>query len=140
MKKFSCLTILLLGLLVGIAHAQIKPILVCSDTTAGYLWGSPVISGNTLYGASGGGGANLRGCIFCLNKDGSGYKDLFDFNGTNGSKCYATLVMAGGKFYGQPLRAELVVLVVYFPSILPVKITRNCTISIFPMGMVPVPE
>src|SRR5258705_7930075 len=37
-----------------------------------------------LYGTTNGGGSNNNGTMFSFNTDGSGFKKLFDFGGTNG--------------------------------------------------------
>ena len=38
--------------------------------------------------------------MFCINTNGSGYKDLLDFNGTSGKNPYGGLTLGGSKFYG----------------------------------------
>jgi len=62
------------------------------------------LSGNTLYGMGQGGGANGDGCIFSIHTDGSGYKDLWDFNNNNSTNgylpYYESLVLSGGVLYG----------------------------------------
>jgi len=58
--------------------------------------------GNRLYGMTQEGGANGVGVIFSINANGGGYKDLWDFDdtGSNGTYPYASLTLAGKKFYG----------------------------------------
>jgi len=58
------------------------------------------LSGNVLYGMTNAGGANNDGCIFSINTNGSGYQDLLDFNGTNGSTPYGALAISGNDGYG----------------------------------------
>ena len=62
--------------------------------------GSLIISGNTLFGMTPGGGVNNYGLIFSIHTDGSGYKDLFDFNNTNGNGGLGSLLLSGHKIYG----------------------------------------
>jgi uncharacterized repeat protein (TIGR03803 family) len=46
------------------------------------------------------GGANGDGNVFRINTDGSGYTDLFDFNGTNGYYPEGGLTVSGSTLYG----------------------------------------
>jgi uncharacterized repeat protein (TIGR03803 family) len=62
--------------------------------------GGLTLSGNVLYGMTENGGANYDGCIFSVDTDGTNYKDIFDFNGTNGEYPYGSLMLSGGKLYG----------------------------------------
>lgn len=63
-----------------------------------------IISGNTLYGTTSGGGSQLYGTIFKINTDGSGYTLINDFSTTNGPACgrtpFAGLILSGSTFYG----------------------------------------
>jgi uncharacterized repeat protein (TIGR03803 family) len=62
-----------------------------------------VLSGNTLYGATGNGGTNGWGTLFWLNTngDGYGYGVLYNFNlSSNGVLPNARLALAGGTLYG----------------------------------------
>jgi len=48
-----------------------------------------------------GGGANLYyGCIFSVDTNGNNYKDMFDFNGTNGDNPFGSLTLSGNRVYG----------------------------------------
>jgi len=73
--------------------------------------GSLIINGNKLYGMTEQGGANGYGLVFSINTDGSGYKDLWDFNDTanyagnsNGEYPYGGLVLLRGRLYGMTNR------------------------------------
>jgi uncharacterized repeat protein (TIGR03803 family) len=46
--------------------------------------GGLILSGNTLYGAAGGGGSSGVGTVFALNKDGTGLTNLHNFAATSG--------------------------------------------------------
>ncbi len=60
-----------------------------------------VLSGNTLYGTTGGRGAtNGIGTVFAVNTDGTGYTILHAFQGPDGSLLYGGLVLSGDTLYG----------------------------------------
>ncbi len=65
-----------------------------SDPTAGL-----VLSGNTLYGTTYGGGSGNYGTVFCLNTDGSGFTNLNSFNLSNGARPNG-LILSGTTLYG----------------------------------------
>jgi uncharacterized repeat protein (TIGR03803 family) len=70
-----------------------------SDGGAPYA--SLVISDNTLYGTTLGGGGYGNGTIFKLNIDGSGFGVLQNFaDPAEGANCYADLLLSGGTLYG----------------------------------------
>jgi uncharacterized repeat protein (TIGR03803 family) len=65
--------------------------------------GSFIISGTKLFGMAPFGGVNYAGnggLIFCINTNGSGFKDIFNFDGTNGTLPYGSLILVGYKLYG----------------------------------------
>jgi uncharacterized repeat protein (TIGR03803 family) len=62
--------------------------------------GSLLVNGSTLYGMTEFGGAFNDGVIFSVNTDGSGYKDLLDFDGTNGEYPFGDLILSGGTLFG----------------------------------------
>ncbi len=64
-----------------------------------YPVGSLTLSGSTLYGTTGSGGANSDGNVFRVNTDGSGFQNLLSFNGTNGS-VPRDLTLIGSTLYG----------------------------------------
>src|ERR1035437_2704695 len=59
-----------------------------------------IYDGTFLYGMTILGGAHDSGTVFKIKPDGSGYADLFDFNGTNGYYPYGSLVSDGTFLYG----------------------------------------
>lgn len=61
-------------------------------------YGSVVAISNNFYGFAYYGGANLKGYVYRVG--GSGFADLFDFDGTNGGPSYATPVTSGNTIYG----------------------------------------
>jgi uncharacterized repeat protein (TIGR03803 family) len=64
-------------------------------------WAGLVLSGNTLYGTTVGGGSSSNGAVFSLNTDGSDFTNLYNFTGgKDGGSPYAGLVLAGGTLYG----------------------------------------
>jgi len=66
------------------------------DTLGATPFGSLTLSknGDTLFGMASGGGKYGNGCIFATKTNGSGYVDLFDFNGTNGSNPQGSLTLS----------------------------------------------
>jgi len=74
-----------------------------SATGEGYCpYGSLVLSGSTLYGMTGGGGASYGGTIFKINMDGTGFARLHTFGGTpsDGKYPMASLILSGSTLYG----------------------------------------
>ncbi len=66
--------------------------------------GSLTLSGNILYGMTIGGDANSHsgnGTVFSINTDGTGYKLLLGFDGTNGGANRGNLILAGNVLYGR---------------------------------------
>jgi uncharacterized repeat protein (TIGR03803 family) len=63
--------------------------------------GGLVLSNNMLYGTTYGGGPGGVGTVFALNTNGTGFKTLYSFNGTNdGSLPAGHLVISGTTLYG----------------------------------------
>ena len=60
----------------------------------------PSLSGKVLYGTTELGGAHHDGCIFSIDTNGNNYKDLFDFNGSDGELIYSSLILSGGLLFG----------------------------------------
>jgi uncharacterized repeat protein (TIGR03803 family) len=52
------------------------------------------------------GGANNLGCIFSIDTNGSRYKDLLDFDVTNGATPTGDLTLLGNKLYGMTLNGD----------------------------------
>jgi uncharacterized repeat protein (TIGR03803 family) len=46
------------------------------------------------------GGANNQGMVFSIDTDGSGYRDLLDFSGSNGQYPCGDLLLGGSTLYG----------------------------------------
>ena len=59
-----------------------------------------LVSGNTLYGTTYGGGQYGDGTVFKVNTDGSGFAVLHHFTGSDGENPTCDLVLAGGTLYG----------------------------------------
>ena len=62
--------------------------------------GTILISGNFLYGMTSAGGSHQDGNIFVIQRNGQGYRDLFDFNDTLGSDPFGSVILIGSKLYG----------------------------------------
>jgi uncharacterized repeat protein (TIGR03803 family) len=59
-----------------------------------------IVSGNTLYGLAGGGGAGF-GTVFAVNTDGTGFTNLHSFiGGGDGAYPRGQLLLVGGNLYG----------------------------------------
>ncbi len=65
-----------------------------------YPRGDLTLSGSTLYGVTQQGGADGLGNIFSINTDGTGFKNLLSFSGTNGSTPHGSLTVSGSTLYG----------------------------------------
>ena len=62
---------------------------------------SLVVSGNTLYGTTYGGGVYGYGTVFAINTDGTGFTNLYSFTGgSDGGYPQAGLLVSGGVLYG----------------------------------------
>lgn len=59
-----------------------------------------VLSGSTLYGVTGNGGAAGLGSIFRINTDGNGFATVFSFDYTHGWGANGGVVLSGGVLYG----------------------------------------
>jgi uncharacterized repeat protein (TIGR03803 family) len=60
-----------------------------------------VLSGNTLYGTTDGGGSTGNGTVFAVNTDGTGFTNLYSFKGgSDGSAPRCGLTMVSGTLYG----------------------------------------
>jgi uncharacterized repeat protein (TIGR03803 family) len=72
-----------------------------SNTNAAFPVGTLLLSGNVLYGmADGGPGPYNFGTIYSIHSDGSGYSNLFYFDGTNGATPGGSLIISGNVLYG----------------------------------------
>ncbi len=61
---------------------------------------TPVLVGNTLYGATAAGGANNDGVIFSVNTDGTNFTILHQFAGADGADPNTLVADASGTLYG----------------------------------------
>ena len=75
---------------------------VAGKCSGEYPYGSLTYVNGKFYGCTYEGGFNGEGTIFRINKDGSGYKDLWDFSNLTGDyPYYGALTVYGNKFFGQ---------------------------------------
>ena len=61
---------------------------------------TPVLIGNTLYGATAQGGGSNNGVIFSVHTDGTGYRVVHQFTGADGSEPRALVAGPGNTLYG----------------------------------------
>ena len=76
-----------------------------SDGNGGFV--GLILSGNTLYGVSEGGGSSGNGTVFALNTDGTGFTNLHNFTATSGPSGTNSdganppgLIVSGNTLYG----------------------------------------
>ena len=105
MKKHYFLICSLLCIGIVTAQAQLTDIVNFDNGSAPMgknPRGSVTISGNTVYGLTSAGGANMVGCIFSVNTNGTGYTDLHDFTGATGQRPNGSLILSasGTSLYG----------------------------------------
>ena len=62
--------------------------------------GNVTLSGTTLYGMTINGGADEDGNVFSIGTDGTGFKNLLTFSGTNGTNPVRSLMLDGTTLYG----------------------------------------
>ena len=70
-----------------------------ANSNGGRPSGNLILSSRVLYGMTWGSGMN-QGCVFSINANGTGYKDLMNFNGANGAFPYGSLTIVSGVLYG----------------------------------------
>jgi uncharacterized repeat protein (TIGR03803 family) len=64
-------------------------------------YGGLILSGNTLYGMANLGGSRGMGTVFAVNTDGTGFTNLYNFNGSrDGANPYGGLILSGNTLYG----------------------------------------
>lgn len=68
--------------------------------SGGNAYGALELSGNTLFGTIGEGGA---GAVFSIKTNGADYSTLHSFSGSDGANPYAGIVLANGVLYGTTL-------------------------------------
>jgi uncharacterized repeat protein (TIGR03803 family) len=60
-----------------------------------------VLSGETLYGTTPGGGSGANGTLYKVNNDGTGFTTVYSFSaGSDGAQPYGGLVISGGTAFG----------------------------------------
>ena len=64
-------------------------------------YGGLILVSNLLYGTTSACGSNYLGTVFCIGPDGSGFKSLHAFTGSDGSSPQAGLVAGDGTLYGE---------------------------------------
>jgi hypothetical protein len=103
MKKVNLLLVAIFSLIAGAGKAQFSDMLIFNDQSSPQglePFGNFIQSGNLLYGMTSGGGQHQYGCIFTIDTNGTGYSDIYDFNGTEGETPAGTLTLAGNVLYG----------------------------------------
>ena len=99
MKKVL-LALLVSSSLLSVCNAQLSVLHNFNDTLGANPWGHLTLLQNKFYGMAYQGGAHGRGCIFSIDTNGGGYKDIFDFNVANGSYPKGSLLISGKMMYG----------------------------------------
>jgi uncharacterized repeat protein (TIGR03803 family) len=69
-------------------------------TFGNFPLGILTVSGGMMYGMTQYGGTKNYGVVFSVDTNGSGYKDLLNFNDTNGAIPYGSFVLSGNLLYG----------------------------------------
>jgi len=65
------------------------------------MYDNLIVKGSNLYGMTSSGGFYNLGGIFRISSDGSGYKEIFSFDGKNsGANPYGSLTLVGDSLYG----------------------------------------
>lgn len=107
MRKFSTIFLSLLCLGTSIIKAQ-TAVFAFNNQTGRVPEGSLTLSGNVLYGMTQDGGLQGNyGCIFSINTDGTGYKNLHDFDDTSGAEPNGSLILSGNTLYGMSSQGGL---------------------------------
>ena len=77
---------------------------IVGNSNGEYPYGDVTVIKDRLYGFTYGGGAHGDGEIFRIDTNGSGYKDLYDFNNATGANLgWGALTLVGNKFFGMTL-------------------------------------
>ncbi len=109
MKKKNLFIIGLLFMGLTTAEAQYTVIHDFDSTNGVAPYSSLTIAGNVLYGVTLEGGkywASNDGNIFSVKTDGTSFKDMLDFNFSNGRNPYCLLAISGSKLYGSSWMGE----------------------------------
>ncbi len=70
------------------------------NTDGAWPIGGLILSGSTLYGTTGYGGASGSGVVFAVNTDGSGFALLHNFTGIDGWLAEGSLISTSSALYG----------------------------------------
>jgi uncharacterized repeat protein (TIGR03803 family) len=95
------------GVVYKLTTAGVYTVLHDFDSTSrslGFLPTTGLVQGSDgfLYGVTAGGGAHLEGTIFKIKSDGTGFADIYDFDGSHGAVPYSQpLLHTSGTIYGQ---------------------------------------
>lgn len=111
MKKCACNLVFLPLFIVGLCSVMVGQLTAQTFTTlhsftGGTLGGWHVSglnsSGSILYGTTGGGGASSNGTVFAINTNGTGFTNLYSFDGypSDGAIPHAELVLSANTLYG----------------------------------------
>jgi uncharacterized repeat protein (TIGR03803 family) len=100
MKKAYLLISAILCLVSGAINAQLTVLHNFDYTDGGEPESPTLLLGNRLYGTTIEGAANLTGCIYSIDTNGTGFKVVYSFPAANFGGGYTNLSFAGGKFYG----------------------------------------
>jgi len=65
-----------------------------------YPVGGLELSGHTLYGTTSGGGTDFAGVVFQVNADGTCFRIIHNFSGSEGVSPYGGLILSGNMLYG----------------------------------------
>ncbi len=107
MKKLYSIFLALVCLTTNVTKAQYTTLFDFRPTkgTGSAPAGSLTLSGNVLYGMTQTGGQEgAYGTVFSINTDGSGYKQLHNFDDTLGAYPIGSLILSGNTLYGMTSR------------------------------------
>jgi len=81
--------------------AGLKTLVLFNGANGAVGQNRPLLIGSTLYGTTGAGGVNDKGVVFSVKTDGTGFKLLHEFNGTDGNQPFGSLAAdRSGNIYG----------------------------------------
>jgi uncharacterized repeat protein (TIGR03803 family) len=103
MKKIPLLVFALFCLGMGTVRAQYTDLLNFNDSVSPQgktPVGALILSGNRFFGMTQNGGTSSFGVVFTVQLNGSGYKNLFNFDGLTGRHPQGSLTLFGNKLYG----------------------------------------
>ncbi|MGP8215441.1 MAG: choice-of-anchor tandem repeat GloVer-containing protein [Bacteroidia bacterium] len=101
LKKYYILICTIFCFGIGTVHAQFTVLYNFSDSATGEVPVSSLIfSGGKFYGMTGEGGTYYIGTVFSIDTNGSNYRDIHDFNDTDGGYPQGSLTLSNGVLYG----------------------------------------